>query len=269
MGDYLDGCWAKLDRAKEHLESLELEVTTTFAEMPPEDAIRVRLDFEEEVGCYVVRVAELPKAPFLRWGVIIGDFLHSLRSVLDYLAYQLVATGDTPGVLGDWKKAERVAFPISDGPRSKFLEGLGPKLPGVPYPLLAIVESEQPYATYHDLSLSPMRMLRDLSNKDKHVLVTPVHLASETPAGFRFHANEDVRITGAWPNLWFPYEVGTPIEVVTVEIVGPNPQVTVDGDMTFYVAIDKGGHASVFLGSMLGCVTRILERFEPFFDALP
>jgi hypothetical protein len=257
--------WIKLDRANEHLASLQAEVTTSFAGELPGETVMLDTQFDAKMSQYVVRIERLPEAPFLRWGVVLGDFIHNVRSALDYLAWRLVEIGDQRASrLKRWRP-ENVYFPIYDS-RERFRENCW-RLPGLTLRQWAILEREQPYKRYFDTSLSPLSRLRDLSNKDKHQLVTPIKLASEDPSGLVFRANNDCRILGAMPILFVPFEVGAPVEVVSVEIVGPYPEVKVDGQMIFYIALEDGAHASLYLGNMIGATRRILEAFEPFFDS--
>jgi hypothetical protein len=257
--------WIKLDRANEHLASLQAEVMTSFAALEPDETVVLGAHFDSKMSQYVVRIERLPEAPFLRWGVVLGDFLHNVRSALDYLAWRLIEIGDQTAPRHKAWRPESVYFPIYDS-RKRFRENCW-RLPGLTMRQWAMLEREQPYKRYNDISLSPLARLRNLSNKDKHQLIAPIKLACEDPTGLIFRANNHCRILGAMPVLFVPLEVGTPVEVVSVEIIGSYPEVKVDGRMTFYIAFEDGGHASVYLESMLGATSRILKAFEPFFDS--
>lgn len=94
--------------------------------------------------------------------LIVGDFLHNLRSSLDYLAQALVQTsGNSPvdGIGG-------TTFPILDKPkRHGQLQIKGTVTPEIG---LAI-EAVQPYKVDEAaVSWHPLHLLHELSNKDKH-----------------------------------------------------------------------------------------------------
>lgn len=84
----MHGVWAKWERAVEQLAELEKDVATFCAEPYPytvhshEDRDRGRYRFD-------VYPAWAPGAPY-RWGAIIGEIVHDLRSALDNLVCQLV-----------------------------------------------------------------------------------------------------------------------------------------------------------------------------------
>lgn len=263
MGHYLAGCWLKLDRAKEHLQSLDDEVIADFSGREPGNRISIVLDPHPEASEYRLRIERLPNAPTQRWGIVVGDIAHNLRSALDHLAWQLVATGDdrTP------KRPDWVTFPISSS-RDFFRGALNkPVLPGVRWRQRALVYRFQPCKRYHRHQSSPLWWLRELSDLDKHRVIAPLGFALDSlPLTPTLH---DLEIVGIEPNFWVPFEPDAIIAVIHVRVTGTNPQMSVDGDLPFYVAFQQGERAGTSLGLMLGSVQRVLEAFQPFFDSLP
>ena len=78
----------KVERAKEHLRTLETEVRSYLASTPY--VIGTRRDPESRRLIYfLVSVRPTP----LKISAMLGDTIHNLRSALDHVAYQLVSVG--------------------------------------------------------------------------------------------------------------------------------------------------------------------------------
>jgi hypothetical protein len=88
MTSPLDGCHEKLRRAYQHLRSLDESIQRWGKETPY--TLNVRIDAKS--GEHVITIAQVLEPPVLAWGVITGDALHNLRSVLDHLVCVLVRT---------------------------------------------------------------------------------------------------------------------------------------------------------------------------------
>jgi hypothetical protein len=85
MDATLDGCRAKLDRAREHLNAFAEAYEQYFTPRP--FAIRKRYDPRTRQFIFL---SELVRPVPLRLGVILGDLVHNLRSALDHLVWQAV-----------------------------------------------------------------------------------------------------------------------------------------------------------------------------------
>jgi hypothetical protein len=86
MADPMKGCWAKLDRARSHIDALRREITEVSGD--DLDSVPLRREFEPEHGAVVYRIDRVPEVRD-SWGLIIGDALHNFRSALDHLWWQL------------------------------------------------------------------------------------------------------------------------------------------------------------------------------------
>ena len=107
----------------------------------------------------------------LHLGVIVGDFMHNLRCVLDHLVWQLVVlNGQQPG--------DHNQFPIFDTPGA-YKKKAGRYLRGVAADHRALIETFQPYHLEDDAASHYLAVLRDLSNIDKHRFVHPVVIVGE------------------------------------------------------------------------------------------
>ncbi len=147
--DPLLGCRLKLMQAWLHLQSLDADVGRFLSSN------------------------DLDPPPHL--GVIVGDFLHDLRCVLDHLVWQLV-------LLNGRKPNDRNHFPITNTPDG-FAKAAISSLRGVASEHRELIETFQPYhvgggkPTEHSLAV-----LRNLSNIDKHRFVHSVAVAGESDA---------------------------------------------------------------------------------------
>lgn len=132
----------------------------------------------------------------LELGLDLGDIVHNLRSALDHTVFALMKRHtrrerDAKVI----EKHERAAqFPICDTPEN-FASACRRDLEGVSERAKTVIERLQPY---HDLKrplfASPLRMLREFSDVDKHRIVTPISsvpatlaLLTNLPATFPAH----------------------------------------------------------------------------------
>ena len=230
----LAGCREKQGRGLKHLGDLDGAIADWLGEPGVEpQPYRLSGEFRPESGEYVFE-GELLKPiddDSLKWGVILGDALHNLRSALDHLVAQLV-------LLNTGKLSTTVnAFPICDtgaGYWSVGKKGEPSKrdttLKGVSDAHKALIDEMQPYRTrippgaIHSLSA-----LRDLSNRDKHRLVHltafAVDFRSAEALDDFFIANADAgeRVGTAFEPL--RYGQKTDIFSVKYSCPGPNPDV--------------------------------------------
>jgi hypothetical protein len=137
--DPLLGCRLKLQQAWRHRQSLGLAIETEYRPEEP---------------------------PPLHFGVIVGDYLHNLRCVLDHVIWQLV-------LLNGRNPTYRNAFPICDT-REDFEKATKRELRRLADDQLELVAAFQPYHLDGDPKEHSLAVLRDLSNIDKHRFVHPV-----------------------------------------------------------------------------------------------
>jgi len=134
--DLLLGCRLKLQQAWRHRQALGEAIATEWEPGNP---------------------------PPPHFGVILGDFLHNLRGVLDHVIWQLVVlNGHTP--------TRATSFPICDS-RAEFDRRMKRSLRGLTAEQQALVEEFQPYRLDGDPRDHMLAVLRDLSNTDKHQFV--------------------------------------------------------------------------------------------------
>jgi hypothetical protein len=181
----LKGVELKLERAKDHFETLANSITA-FLRDP--DTYSVVLEVNKERR--PVLVMEDIKEPCPEWDVLIGDCVHNLHSALDHLAFQLMV-GNTPAK----QRREFVkssAFPIFLSSREfRKLRSKGSrkgeptpdsglhKILGASDPARTIIEGLQPYHRRKIPGTRRLWELRELSNTDKHRLFPLVYSSFE------------------------------------------------------------------------------------------
>src|ERR1022692_7857 len=98
---------AKVSRSIAHADALRQEVRTWFESNP--DLITCENNSDNTVYRVLAHIKTPP--PRERWGLMIGDSVHNLRSSLDHLVYAIAVleSGKTPP-----PDENRLAFPITD-----------------------------------------------------------------------------------------------------------------------------------------------------------
>ena len=238
----LDGCREKIKRAVKHTNELNQEVDAFWDTKP----CRAVGEFDPETGWLRIKmtVSEYPRP---RWGVIVGDIAHNLRSALDHLVWQLVlAAGKRPG--------RHNFYPVFTD-RDEFFcavemparQGKGP-LGGVPLDSHAwkVIEKYQPYNAGDKAQFGPLRVLTLLSNTDKHRFIHPAFAALEEGTVWFDVGTRDV--TGAHETVLRlhagrSFKDGTPVLDLRYRVTGPNPDVQMEGDFPAYVAFGDPSRA--------------------------
>lgn len=164
-GATLAGVWEKVRRARKLFTVLESEVRPWVEAQRPTLAHQG----DPQTGWHTWRLRGPGPPPPLQWSVILGEIIHDLRSALDHLVWQLViANGKSP--------TKKNQFPIFSGPaaakdwkdrRNRWTAMLS----GVDVDAVRLIKSMQPYRTRDRLTWSPLEMLADFSDTDKHQLL--------------------------------------------------------------------------------------------------
>lgn len=172
----LDGSRAKVKRVKAQLIALQKDSERFFTQNPN---VIAATEFDRKAGNYPIIVKSCPSELPEQWSVIVGEITHNLRSALDLLAWQL-ALLETP------TPYNKTAFPIYSigssgrkGIRSFWGEkGKGQRcLKSINRRYWARIEAFQPYKGGHGYLHSPLFLLHELNNTDKHRLI-PILFAS-------------------------------------------------------------------------------------------
>ena len=157
----------KLDRAERHLKELKDELAK-YSEVRPYEARRNR-EIDAQVYIYTAHLREKPP-PVL--GLIVGDFIHNVRSSLDHIAV----------ALSPRSRKNKASFPIEtdfiwerDVETAEYVEKFADKrarwcsaTKGIVQDPLAIIEGLQPYDRWQDPGTHELRVIAALDNADKH-----------------------------------------------------------------------------------------------------
>lgn len=162
----LFGFYAKIDRAKEHLDRLKASFDS-FATSG--DSYAVLKEFDSKTGEYLFRIRIKQPPPLVEWSLLIGDTFHNTRTALDHLFFALVLKNNSGGIK---ENTSSISFPILreastfNGRRVNLERWVGKKA-------LAMLEAIQPYKTPGGCSSSPLLFLHDRDIFDKHKLLLP------------------------------------------------------------------------------------------------
>lgn len=158
------GAWKKWEWACYHLEALEAELNRISND--PERQVKFKSEFDAETWTYLFRVARTPDMQEAQLRV--GDIVHNFRGALDHLVWGLAMHGPGPRP----PDPSLIQFPMASNAKS-FKSQVDSRLPCLSVEQRAIVKRYQPYR--HTSTGRAMKVLRDLSNRDKHrLLVTAV-----------------------------------------------------------------------------------------------
>jgi hypothetical protein len=163
----------KVERAKEHIRDLEVEIRAFLATKPYEVSAK-RDPQTRRLLYYVASVRETP----IKIATVTGDVIQNLRSALDHLAYQLILVGGgTPD--------RRSAFPITDtDDPAQYKANRTGKVKGMRQDAIDAIDALNPYKGGNDT----LWRIHKLNNIDKHRAVLTVGSAYNSfNAGAHMH----------------------------------------------------------------------------------
>jgi hypothetical protein len=230
----LTGVLLKLARANTHLEALKVEVRAYWGREP----YRLRPDLDCDAGKYSLYIEIVEPAP-VQWSVIVGDFVHNLRSALDHLACKLVLiTGAT-----DISKTQ---FPIfSNEPKGgKALAAWERMTTGMSPRILTELRKMQPYAAGDAAKETAFAILNALSNEDKHkLLIGRVSaVAPHTEGTIGLIEGNNVKVLNPEIAIGVPLQDGDKIAWADIRCTGPNPEVEFKGPIPMDIAVRSGSY---------------------------
>ncbi len=161
-----DSWWLKVKRAQKHMIDIR-EIARAYAKTEPYDIIRIQPSKQQpKVWRYRLAFAKQPD-PML--GIVLGDFIHNLRSALDHIFFACCekksrsnATLFPIAVFDPWRRDSDGSF-VDNKRRVSFeaaLKGLSRKA-------ITTVIALQPYQ-HADAFSQALGVLSRLENADKH-----------------------------------------------------------------------------------------------------
>lgn len=158
----------KYNRSSEQFDQLLAEMDAFFNKEPKPHASLG--EFDAEKGEWIEHFQILEEPP-VRFGVILGDVIHNLRSALDHLIWQVtLLDGGTPD--------RNTQFPIIAEGQHEFDTEAKRRIPDLSPEHRAVVQKVQPYHAGDEARRHPLAVLGCFSNIDKHRLVHPTNSAS-------------------------------------------------------------------------------------------
>jgi hypothetical protein len=135
MKGSLEGCRAKVERARQHIRDLETAIHAFFNTNPYVVSTK-RNPQTRQLVYYVVSVRDTsPVIP-----IIAGDAFQNLRSVLDHLAYQLVWVGT-----GGKGPFSRIYFPAKFNSASEYKTERHRQVQGMRPDAIKAIDAVEPY----------------------------------------------------------------------------------------------------------------------------
>lgn len=257
----LDDIEIKLRRAEEHLEALNDEFDR-FATAQPR-ALHV---VTNQRGNEILDVVWVRKPP-RRWGAIIGDCVHNMRSALDHMVWQLSGGGgiapahaEFPIFVDEVKYYERTN-------QGKPRRGSGlSKIEGIESnDVRALIEGLQPFHA-HDPTRHPLWVIHDLDRFDKHRALHPV-------GGWAFTHNRlghRVRSTADLEPGWRRAMATSSHERPAPTPAGRKTRVKVRSDLALFITLEAPmaraqEHVDVLLAELLEFVRLdVLRELAPW-----
>lgn len=236
----LDGVKAKIQRAEEHIQNLNREITAFVgSDPPPYKVVREHQNKGLQYAFIVSGEVDVP----LRFAVMAGEVFHQLRSSLDHLLYALVVkNGGTP--------TTKTQFPMCSTIKAFEEAVTNGRIKGVSSAAEKLIRSVQPYSTPtpDDTILSVINQYNVL---DKHNLL--VFVCAVAKLGEQITIGLDPKIStiqgrkGEMPNIvgFFeppPFKVSKNGEVIfAINLGKPAPNFVADADSALQIAFEKFG----------------------------
>jgi len=152
----------KLGWAKKHLAALAMEVGV----FKKSNKYLVSTQEDSENGWYIIRFQLPHNDHVFTIALIVGDFIASLRSSLDHLAWQLaLLSGRVP--------SRDICFPICEKDSLDTQIKITKSTYGIPDAAISIVKSLQPYNSGDGYKATHLWRLNALWNIDKHRHIAP------------------------------------------------------------------------------------------------
>ena len=154
----------KLARALEYLEAYNRVAKRWINLHAKSPFFQVEREVSSQGTCYIVYWDPIEELPAVELGLLVGDFLHNLRSSLDHLAYELAAAYTVPLPP---EAAEASEFPIFwKGPMNARQEQA--KIGCIHPDAVKLIKAIQPHHKGSKYTEDPLWILNELERIDKH-----------------------------------------------------------------------------------------------------
>ncbi len=260
----LEGPLAKLDRAWLHMRTLNREVGA----FKRSKTHFYTSEVDSQTGETVVRIWITREPPSIRWGLLVGDITHNLRSALDHLIWQLILLSGNKPTRNNQFPIYRVEKDYWAIPENRSRNNRDRLLAGVAEDYRTPIDEVQPYAALdrgEDPATRYLAHLGWLSNIDKHQVVHAAFIGSN--AAFTDWLKVSAEPGGGFTTV--TYAVGlleNGAEVYRVRLSKPQAKVEMEGDVPLYIGLGDGRLAVGDLKRLVGIIDGYLWSFRPFFE---
>jgi hypothetical protein len=260
----LTGPFAKLDRAYEHLRVLDAE-TAAFYEGSADEGqpYEVQSEFRADTSEYVFTIKVLRQPP-ARLGLILGDYIHNLRSALDHLVCQLARLSEPSDDCTTTQFPIRKSRQLFDSVEPDWLRGVDAKH-------RARIEQAQPYNARERARDHALSIIEALDNFDKHRAIHPAFGFFRDPgltgaAALRFAPNRDAGVIRR-RKIANGRRIKGDTEIVWLKLapLGPNPKVDMHSDLTFEPAFGDEWLKGTALPQLARYVESLIAEFRVYF----
>lgn len=254
MHDAIAQSSVKLDRARQTIIAVQAGIDAYHASNPY--AFRTeRLTDPHRLELHVESV----RAPPLQLGVLIGEFVHNLRSALDQLVWSLALTRvEAP--------YDRLQFPIHDTPPRDWGRIVRDRLRDVPADAVDRIWRAQPFHGDRP-EINALTVVRELSNVDKHRVIHGAVSVPVEPSASNFTVQtndvaDDILITSEWGAPLVPGMIAATVEFTPT---GPRPQVHVAGHMPTEAVFGSIGFRAAAMPGVVDAITALIRSFDGHF----
>ncbi|MBC8274161.1 MAG: hypothetical protein H8E40_04250, partial [Chloroflexi bacterium] len=223
----------------------------------------IRGEFNKKSGEYVFRLSGEPPP---EWGILVGEWAHELRVILDNMISALVIKRGNQVTI-------ETSFIIADN-YNKWNGGSGQALRGLLKSDKALVKRRQPYIRGDKALDHPLSRLSWINNTDKHRLLHAtasfIQFPSRLPDKWPCFPVLDEPSDAVFGNVWFKQSAlltkdGTIFCGVVLTNAGSNPKMHMNGDIPIAVSF-TGTERPLGLDNLFDIrreVREIITEFEP------
>ena len=270
-----DSWWLKFKRAQHHMVDIRREAKR-YASTHPYRTVPIRqLQRYDNIQRYKLEIVQQPD-PVV--AVMLGDFVHNLRSALDHVV--VAAThphskrknaGFPISTENLWARDSKRRYIVRDTERRKSFRRA---IDGLPSEAQAIVIRAQPYFLPHRAHENILDIISRLENADKHRELITVGTGLEKPMIIVTAPGERIvrPPTGLGPNQFLRDDAEIKIRVPVPFTTNPEVRMEFRGTASVSIKIAHGGRNEPptefqlyqFMGTALSTVRLILRTLEPF-----
>ena len=171
----------KLQWAKKHLDALAVEIAI-FKES---NKYRILVRDDQENEWYIIRFQLPHNDHVFKLALIAGDFIASLRSSLDHLAWQLA-------LLSASIPSRHTCFPICEEDSPKTQRWITRCTHGISAGAISIMMSFQPYNSGEAFKATHLWRLNSLWNIDKHRHIAPHGVSTDWLFNLNFEQDTQI-----------------------------------------------------------------------------